>query len=57
MAECDSDIKNFEEKEYVNRLKELFPLVEEYQKKKAALVTLGYRVEVSFGHLKVWKEI
>lgn len=66
MGDADSDIRNCEERDrlraivpekHADRLKELFPLIEEYQKKRADLIELGYKIETSLGSLKIWKEI
>jgi len=39
------------------RLRELFPLIEEYQKTKMDLTLFGYKIETGNGLLKIWKEI
>ena len=66
MSDPDSDMKNIEERErlskidhkqYADRLKELFPLVKEYQKKRIDLIELEYKIEERPGTLKIWKEI
>jgi len=66
MGDPDSDIRNCQERDRLiainpqktaERLRELFPLVEEYQKIKIDLTTLGYRIKTDGGILRIWKEI
>jgi len=66
MGDADSDIKNCQErdrlksinhKKAAERLRELFPLAEEYQKIRIDLAALGYKIETSGGILRIWKEI
>jgi len=66
MGDPDSDIRKYEEIDRLrainhtacaDRLRELFPLVKEYQAKRSDMIDLGYKIETSSGNIKIWKEI
>jgi len=66
MGDPDSDIRNCQERDRLRainpqktaeRLRELFPLIEEYKRVRMDLIVLGYKIETGSGILKIWKEI